>query len=159
MRMQANIAGYQIKIQGIVQGVGFRPHVYRLAHEYELKGWVLNSSAGVLIEAEGNIDNLNQFARRLVDDPPPMAIIRSCQISSIEPRGCQDFTIRQSDNQDEKTVMISPDIATCADCKREVLDPHNRRYGYPFTNCTNCGPRFTIIKDVPYDRAMTTMAP
>jgi hydrogenase maturation protein HypF len=157
--MQANIAGYQIKIQGIVQGVGFRPHVYRLAHEYELKGWVLNSSAGVLIEAEGNIDNLNQFARRLVDDPPPMAIIRSCQISSIEPRGFQDFTIRQSDNQDEKTVMISPDIATCADCKREVLDPHNRRYGYPFTNCTNCGPRFTIIKDVPYDRAMTTMAP
>ncbi|HEX3011715.1 MAG TPA: carbamoyltransferase HypF [Syntrophomonadaceae bacterium] len=157
--MQANIAGYQIKIQGIVQGVGFRPHVYRLAHEYELNGWVLNSSAGVLIEAEGNAENLNQFAHRLVADPPPMAVIRSCQITPIEPLGFNDFTIRKSDNQEEKTVMISPDIAICPDCKREVLNPQDRRFGYPFTNCTNCGPRFTIIKDVPYDRAMTTMAP
>jgi hydrogenase maturation protein HypF len=156
--MQGNIAGYQIKIEGIVQGVGFRPHVYRLAHEYELKGWVLNSSAGVLIEAEGKSEDLQQFARRLVDDPPPMAVIRSCKVAPMEPRGFQDFVIRQSDDQDAKTVMISPDIAICPDCKREVLDPKDRRYGYAFTNCTNCGPRFTIIKDVPYDRAMTTMA-
>jgi hydrogenase maturation protein HypF len=157
--MEEKIIGYQIRIKGIVQGVGFRPHVYRLAREYGLKGWVLNSSAGVQIEVEGNGEKLKQFARRLVDNPPPLAIIRSCEIFEIEPRGFNDFTIRQSDNQEEKTVMISPDIAICSDCQREVMDSGDRRYGYPFTNCTNCGPRFTIIKDVPYDRAMTTMAP
>jgi hydrogenase maturation protein HypF len=113
----------------------------------------------VQIEVEGNSEKLKQFAHRLVDDPPPMAIIRSCEISEVEPKGFSDFAIRKSDSHEEKTVMVSPDIAICSDCQREVLDEHDRRYGYPFTNCTNCGPRFTIIKDVPYDRAMTTMAP
>jgi len=152
-------AGCRIKITGIVQGVGFRPHVYRLAREYGLTGWVLNSSAGVIIEAEGNPASLQEFARKLVDSPPPLALIRSCEMQEIEPRGFREFSIRQSESEDERAVMISPDIAICEDCKREVSDTRDRRYRYPFTNCTNCGPRFTIIKDVPYDRARTTMAP
>lgn len=150
---------YRISIKGIVQGVGFRPHVYRLAREYEIKGWVLNSSAGVFIEAEGEFKKLQEFARRLVDDPPPLALIRNCQIEEIIMQGFEDFQIKASESQEDRLVMISPDIAICADCQAEVLDPNDRRYGYPFTNCTNCGPRFTIIKDVPYDRIKTTMAP
>ncbi|MGE5416411.1 MAG: carbamoyltransferase HypF [Acidobacteriota bacterium] len=149
----------QIRITGIVQGVGFRPHVYRLARQYGLNGWVLNSSAGVIIEAEGLPIDLDGFARELVESPPPLAVIRSCERIDIEPQGFSDFTIRESASEQEREVMISPDIAICPDCKREVREPEDRRYRYPFTNCTNCGPRFTIIKDVPYDRCQTTMAP
>lgn len=152
------MVSYQIRVQGIVQGVGFRPYVYRLAREFSLNGWVLNSSAGVFIEVEGDDGKLQEFARRLVADPPPLAVIRSCEIKEIEPQGFKDFTIRESDDQDEKTVMVSPDIAICTECQQEVANPDDRRYGYPFINCTNCGPRFTIIKDLPYDRAKTTMA-
>lgn len=152
------VDGYRIKITGIVQGVGFRPYVYRLASEHDLKGWVLNASTGIYIEVEGDENNLKEFARRLVEEPPPLALIRSCTIEGIERQGFEQFTIRESAEENAKTTMISPDIAICEDCKREVTDPGDRRYGYPFTNCTNCGPRFTIIKDVPYDRAQTTMA-
>ncbi len=157
--MGKEIAAYKISVKGIVQGVGFRPHVYRLAQEYSIKGWVLNSSAGVFIEAESSLENLQEFARRLVDDPPPLALIKECQVEEIEVQGFKEFSIRASESLDDRLVMISPDIAICDDCKAEVLDKDNRRYGYPFTNCTNCGPRFTIIKDVPYDRVKTTMAP
>ncbi len=150
---------FRIRITGIVQGVGFRPHVYRLACEHGIRGWVLNSSNGVLIEAEGYAESLHDFTRRLVEEPPPLAVIKTCDVKEITPRGFTDFTIRHSQNESEKGVMISPDIAVCQDCKREVTDPKDRRYRYPFTNCTNCGPRFTIIKDVPYDRDKTTMAP
>ncbi|MEA4926059.1 MAG: carbamoyltransferase HypF [Syntrophomonadaceae bacterium] len=150
---------YRISIKGIVQGVGFRPFVYRLAQEYGIRGWVINSAAGVFIEAEGSEGQLEEFARRLVDEPPPLAVIRSCEVEAMEPIGYQDFTIRESQDRDEKVVGVSPDIAICADCRREVSDPRDRRYGYPFINCTNCGPRFTIIKDLPYDRAKTTMKP
>lgn len=150
---------YYIKISGIVQGVGFRPHVYRLATVYNLTGWVLNSSAGVFIEAEGEEKNLQEFARRLVEDAPPLAVIRNCSIEEIKLQGFKSFTIRESESQGNREVMISPDMAICEDCKREVRDPADRRYTYPFINCTNCGPRFTIIKDIPYDRAKTTMAP
>jgi hydrogenase maturation protein HypF len=149
---------YQISIKGIVQGVGFRPFVYRLAREFGLNGWVLNSSAGVFIEVEGDNHKLKEFARTLVDSPPPLAVIRSCEITEIEFQGFNDFTIRESDDQPEKTVMVSPDIAICSECRHELLNPEDRRFGYPFINCTNCGPRFTIIKDLPYDRAKTTMA-
>lgn len=152
------LKSYHIKITGIVQGVGFRPHVYRLALEHSLKGWVLNASTGVYIQAEGNEANLKEFARRLVEEPPPLALIRTCEINEMEPVGFTEFIIRESEEEAAKTTMISPDIAICEDCKREVLDPRDRRFGYPFTNCTNCGPRFTIIKDVPYDRVQTTMA-
>ncbi len=157
--MQAELSSYQIKINGIVQGVGFRPYVYRLAIEHQLKGWVLNSSAGVFIQVEGRDEQLREFARRLVDESPPLAVIRSCAIQEVAPCGFADFIIKESDDREQKIVMISPDVAVCSDCKREVHDREDRRCGYPFTNCTNCGPRFTIIKDVPYDRAMTTMAP
>ncbi|MEN6391989.1 MAG: carbamoyltransferase HypF [Syntrophomonas sp.] len=149
----------RITIKGIVQGVGFRPHVYRLAMELGLKGWVLNSSAGVFIELEGEEETIEEFITRLSNEPPPLALIRSMDTETIPNQGFSEFTIRESESQDQTLVMISPDIAICEDCKREVRDKRDRRYGYPFTNCTNCGPRFTIIKDVPYDRAKTTMAP
>jgi len=157
--MQEEVKGFRIRITGIVQGVGFRPHVYRLACENGITGWVLNSSSGVLIEAEGRSESLRDFARRLVAEPPPLAVIKTCEVEEIDAQGFAGFTIRHSQNESEKAVMISPDIAVCPDCKREVTDPEDRRYRYPFTNCTNCGPRFTIIKDVPYDRDKTTMAP
>lgn len=150
---------FRIVIKGIVQGVGFRPHVYRLALELGLKGWVLNSSAGVFIEIEGEQDILDEFVERLRREPPPLALIRSVEISEIPLKGLNEFAIRESESQDQTLVMIPPDIAICENCKREVRDLKDRRCGYPFTNCTNCGPRFTIIKDVPYDRAKTTMAP
>jgi len=156
--MRPGTIGYQIRIKGIVQGVGFRPHVYRLAQEFKLNGWVLNSSAGVFIEVEGETGQVQEFARRLVESPPPLAWVRSCEITEIELQGFASFQIKESEDQDEMVVMVSPDIAICADCRQEVTDPHDRRYGYPFINCTNCGPRFTIIKDLPYDRAKTTMA-
>ncbi len=150
---------YSIIIKGIVQGVGFRPHVYRLAMEYDLKGWVLNSSSGIFMEIEGEEQKLHHFMHRLQEEPPPLALISSFEAVPIKLQGFSEFTIRLSESQEEKSVMISPDIAICSDCKREVRDQMDRRFGYPFTNCTNCGPRFTIIKDVPYDRAKTTMAP
>ena len=148
---------YRIVIKGIVQGVGFRPHIYRLATKSDLTGWALNSSTGVLIEVEGSEQSLRSFIDLLQQSPPPLAVIRSCTWQPIDPVGYDDFTIKASDDGEEKTVMISPDIAICGNCQNEVKDRHDRRYLYPFTNCTNCGPRFTIIKDVPYDRGQTTM--
>lgn len=156
--MQTKYGSYQIRINGIVQGVGFRPFVYRLASEYDLKGWVLNSSAGVLIRVEGPDEQINTFARRLVEEPPPLALIRSWDINAQDWSGFTDFKIKASDDHEQKVAMISPDIAVCAECRSEVLNREDRRYHYPFINCTNCGPRFTIIKDLPYDRSMTTMA-
>lgn len=153
-----SVKAYSVKINGIVQGVGFRPHVYRLAVEYNLKGWVINSSAGVVLEVEGEEEDLREFIRRLQNEPPPRAVIRSCEIRETPLQGFTGFTIKPSDDNGETTAMISPDIAVCSECKKETGDENDRRYRYPFTNCTNCGPRFTIIKALPYDRAMTTMA-
>jgi hydrogenase maturation protein HypF len=153
-----NAKACKIDIQGIVQGVGFRPYVYRLARQYDIKGWVLNSPSGVVIAAEGNDRSLHAFLQGLQNDPPPLAVIRSCNVQTIEPAGYTDFTIKYSEGREEKSALISPDIAICEDCKRETRDPSDRRFEYPFTNCTNCGPRYTIIKDVPYDRSTTTMA-
>ncbi len=148
----------EMKIFGIVQGVGFRPHVFRLAAELGIRGWILNSSAGVFLEVEAEEEDLREFTRRLLAEPPPLALIRDYQLREIEAQGFSDFQIRESESQEELLVMVSPDIAVCHDCRREVMDPVDRRYAYPFINCTNCGPRFTIIKDLPYDRAKTTMA-
>lgn len=155
--MQLIKSRYRMNINGIVQGVGFRPHVYRLAMLYELKGWVLNSSAGVVIEVEGEEKNIKEFLHRVLEEAPVLAVIRDWQINETEWHGYSEFTIKISDDREDKTVMISPDIAICQDCRDEVGNSKDRRYGYPFTNCTNCGPRFTIIKGLPYDRAMTTM--
>ena len=147
-----------ILIQGIVQGVGFRPFVYGLASRHGLKGWVLNDERGVQIEVEGPEEEVERFLEGL-HRPPPLARIESIRIEDLPPAGYEGFEIRESQKGEGRSTLISPDIATCDDCLRELFDPGDRRYRYPFINCTNCGPRFTIIRDIPYDRENTTMAP
>ncbi len=144
-------------VRGAVQGVGFRPFVYRLATELGLQGWVINSAQGVFIEVEGAQKSLSDFARRLRADKPARAIIQSCESSQLDALGYETFEIRESSDQGGKSALILPDIATCDDCLREIFDPKDRRFRYPFTNCTNCGPRFSIIEALPYDRANTSM--
>ncbi len=146
-----------ISVRGVVQGVGFRPFVYRLAHEHSLTGWVLNHSGGVEIEVEGPAAALATFVRDLEEKTPPLARIEGIEVADVPPAGYTTFEIRHSVAQEGRYQLISPDIATCPDCLRELLAPSDRRYRYPFTNCTNCGPRFTIIADIPYDRPLTTM--
>jgi hydrogenase maturation protein HypF len=144
-------------VRGAVQGVGFRPFVYRLAMELSLKGWVLNSAQGVFLEVEGPGAVLRQFLLRLEAEKPPRSIIQSLESSFLDATGYETFEIRYSDDAGAKTVLILPDIAPCEDCLREMADPTDRRHRYPFINCTNCGPRFSIIEALPYDRAHTSM--
>jgi hydrogenase maturation protein HypF len=149
-----------IVVRGAVQGVGFRPFVYRLAGELSLAGWVLNNGEGVFIEVEGAPDALRSFLLRLEADRPPRASIQSLEYLMLDPAGYDRFEIRESDEGgplDSIRAFILPDTATCPDCLGEIFDPSDRRYQYPFTNCTNCGPRFTIIESLPYDRRNTTM--
>jgi hydrogenase maturation protein HypF len=146
-----------VQVQGIVQGVGFRPFVYGLALRLELAGFVLNDSNGVTIEIEGAGERIERFQQALRKEAPPLARIDSVTSEEIEPRAETTFTIAHSQTGSERRALISPDTATCDDCLRELLDPADRRYGYPFINCTSCGPRFTIVQDVPYDRDNTTM--
>jgi len=146
-----------VHFEGIVQGVGFRPLVYRLAVQWDIKGWVLNSASGLEIWAEGSPESVEGFIRELTLSPPPLARILRQKITLEEPRGFSRFEIRHSDDRGKKEALISPDVAICPDCYREINDPQDRRYGYPFTNCTNCGPRYTIVMDIPYDRENTTM--
>jgi hydrogenase maturation protein HypF len=148
----------RVLLQGAVQGVGFRPFVFRLAQEMNLPGWVLNSSAGVFVEVEGIKPSLDIFLLRLQAEKPPQARIWSLECSFLPPAGYRTFEIRPSPEEGEKTVTILPEIATCPDCLREINDPNDRHFHYPFTNCTNCGPRFTIIRALPYDRVNTAMA-
>lgn len=148
---------YEIIIRGIVQGVGFRPFVYRLATTLGIQGSVRNVMATVVIAAEAPRAVLDDFVRRLSTEAPPLATITEITTRKIAARGEQGFTIDASEAGDTEAVYISPDIALCADCRRELLDPTDRRYRYPLVNCTNCGPRLTIVKDVPYDRERTTM--
>jgi hydrogenase maturation protein HypF len=146
----------RIRVRGIVQGVGFRPTVYRLASERGLGGWVLNDAEGVLIELEGPAERIGDFLSVLRGSPPPLAEITSVECAEAEPRGETAFGIAPSAGG-EKTALVSPDMAICPDCLRELLDPRDRRFRYPFINCTNCGPRYSIIMDIPYDRPKTTM--
>ncbi|MCQ3931381.1 MAG: carbamoyltransferase HypF [Chloroflexi bacterium] len=148
----------RLTIQGIVQGVGFRPFVYGLAQQHSLAGHVGNNGEGVFIEIEGTPENLARFQTALLHQTPPLARLDSVQVESIEPADDHDFVIVASQASDQLTALLPPDIAICEDCLRELLDPSNRRYHYPFINCTNCGPRFTIIQGIPYDRPKTTMA-
>jgi hydrogenase maturation protein HypF len=157
------VSARRIHITGIVQGVGFRPFVYNLATELELIGWVLNSSSGVEIEAAGSVTMLEEFVERLRGDAPPLARIEQVAVTEISPFDIQyptpgSFAIRHSEGKPGEFQPISPDITICDDCLRELFNPDDRRYRYPFINCTNCGPRFTIIQDIPYDRPKTTMA-
>lgn len=145
-------------VQGVVQGVGFRPFVYRLALENHLVGFVGNDSQGVFIEVEGQVDNLNRFAYQLRHNPPPLAHVDSIVIDELPAQHDQQFVIVESKTQTHANTLISPDLCVCEDCLTEMQSTDDRRYRYPFINCTNCGPRFTIIKDVPYDRPFTTMA-
>jgi len=150
--------GLQVHITGIVQGVGFRPFVYNLATRLKLNGWVRNTSAGVDIEVDGEQDVLDAFLKALRDESPPLSRIDELTASFRPANGFNSFDIVHSESIPSAFQPISPDVAICNDCLREMFDPNDRRYRYPFINCTNCGPRFTIIKDIPYDRPKTTMA-
>ena len=131
-------------IRGAVQGVGFRPFIYRLAQEIDLLGWVLNSSQGVIIEVEGSDGQLEQFLSRIQAEKPAHSYVQSFESSFLDPIGFESFEIRASDDKGEKTALVLPDIATCPDCLKEIFDPADRRYLYPFTYCTNCGPRYEL---------------
>ncbi|MGH9285255.1 MAG: acylphosphatase, partial [Acidimicrobiales bacterium] len=149
----------RLRVRGTVQSVGFRPFVFRTAVALGLSGWVENDSEGVLIEAEGSPAALDELARSLAERPPPLALVTSVEANVLGPTGDGGgFIVRESRAVGPPAVAVSVDVATCAGCLAEMDDPADRRYRYPFINCTNCGPRYTIITAVPYDRAATTMA-
>jgi hydrogenase maturation protein HypF len=154
---ESTIQRRRLLVQGIVQGVGFRPFVYGQALRWSLAGFVYNDSQGVTIEVEGTPEALDGFQRALNEQAPPLARIDSVATELVHPRHEDTFVIIHSHKGSERSALISPDTATCEDCLRELFDPADRRYRYPFINCTNCGPRFTIVQDVPYDRDKTTM--
>jgi hydrogenase maturation protein HypF len=158
MSQPDNIQLARISARGIVQGVGFRPFIYQLAHKYALNGWVCNTSEDVKIEVEGDAGKIDSFLYALEKHAPPLSHIENISVSYHQPQHYTGFEIRHSIAQEGKYQLVSPDIATCQPCRKEIFDPDNRRYRYPFTNCTNCGPRFTIIEDIPYDRPRTTMS-
>jgi hydrogenase maturation protein HypF len=155
--MKALITRKRIQIQGVVQGVGFRPFVYRLAQRLDIRGYILNSSEGVVIEAEADEEAVQQFVSALATELPSLAKIDAVEVSGIEPTGEDCFTIHESAAIAGRFALVPPDVGTCPDCQQDFKTPGDRRYRYPFTNCTNCGPRYTIIRDVPYDRRNTTM--
>jgi hydrogenase maturation protein HypF len=148
----------RVRVEGVVQGVGFRPYVYRLARGHGLGGWVLNDERGVELEAEGDADAVRAFLAALPAEAPPLAGVERVDVAELEPRGEATFAIVESAAAGAPAALVAPDTATCADCLRELFDPTDRRYRYAFINCTNCGPRFTIVRGVPYDRPLTTMA-
>lgn len=152
------LARRQIRVRGVVQGVGFRPFVHNLARRLGLAGYVLNSSSGVVAEVEGAPAALDCFVASVRSEAPPLSHIEEILVADMAALGEHDFVIRESQAQEGEFVLVSPDVATCPDCYRDFSDPANRRFGYAFTNCTNCGPRYTIIRDIPYDRPNTTMA-
>jgi hydrogenase maturation protein HypF len=147
----------KLGVKGIVQGVGFRPFVYQLANLYGINGEVANTSSGVSVHVEGMRENIESFCKDLSEKSPPLAHITEISVSPEPVKDFRDFTISKSRGATHKSTLISPDVSICADCLREVLDPADRRYHYPFINCTNCGPRYTIIDDIPYDRPNTSM--
>ncbi len=147
-----------ISVHGVVQGVGFRPFVYGLAMHWRLAGFVRNQAGAVLIEVEGHARSLDGFLTDLTGKAPPLARIENLKWTTSPSKGDHQFRIAASQAERPDQVFVSPDVATCAACLSELLDPDDRRHGYPFLNCTNCGPRLTIIIAAPYDRAHTTMA-
>ncbi|MBM4031702.1 MAG: carbamoyltransferase HypF [Planctomycetes bacterium] len=150
-------ARYRVHVRGTVQGVGFRPYIYRLARSLALAGWVRNDSSGVLIEVEGPRERCERFVERLVPEAPPVADIAEVRHEAIPPVGDAGFVIVKSERLADALAEIPPDMGLCDDCRRELLDPADRRHLYPFINCTNCGPRFTIAESLPYDRPFTSM--
>jgi len=158
-RRMRDLQGARIHITGVVQGVGFRPFVYGLATRLEITGWVRNTSAGVDIEVDGSPEAVTTFIEALQQEAPPLARIDEVHVEERDPDNFSTFEIMHSVAVEDAFQPISPDVSLCEDCLRELSDPNDRRYRYPFINCTNCGPRFTIIEDIPYDRPNTTMAP
>lgn len=156
--MNQPLIGLKLNIRGIVQGVGFRPFIFSLAVRHHLTGWVINNSNGVEIEVDGSSDSLNSFVNDIRHQLPPLASIDTFHIEEQPAQGYTTFEIRRSQENPGEFIPISPDVSICDDCWRELFDPANRRYRYPFINCTNCGPRFTITQNIPYDRPNTTMA-
>ncbi len=154
---ESDIVRLHAALGGAVQGVGFRPFVYRLAVEMGLSGWVCNSGAGLILEVQGAQEQLDRFLNRLDAEKPPAAVVLTCETAYLPPAGLSGFEIRTSDQETGKTTGVLPDVATCPACLAELRDPANRRHGYAFTNCTHCGPRYTIVEDIPYDRPRTTM--
>ena len=148
---------YKIIVEGIVQGVGFRPFIYQLAERFNLAGSVCNDTRGVTIEVEGGEKMLRRFVAAVRLEKPPLAAIQSVDVLSVPTRGDTGFRILQSAFDETRRAQIAPDSFVCDDCLVELFDPADRRCHYPFINCTNCGPRFTIIEGLPYDRALTTM--
>ncbi len=156
--MEHGVVGLKIKVGGIVQGVGFRPFIYTQAMQNHLTGWVRNTSSGVEIEVNGSQAGVNAFLDALQHNPPPLSRIDFLESEPAEQNGYTEFEILASQPKEGDFIPISPDVSICPDCQREMFDATDRRYRYPFINCTNCGPRFTIIQDIPYDRPKTTMA-
>ena len=152
------LQGLRLRVTGIVQGVGFRPFVFGLAARLGLPGWVRNTAAGVEIELDGTVPALEAFAAALRLETPPLARIDRVESLPQAASGFTAFTILDSHDEPGAFLPISPDVGLCEDCRRELFEPKDRRYRYPFINCTNCGPRFTIIRDIPYDRPLTSMA-
>lgn len=148
-----------VRVRGIVQGVGFRPFIHRLARRHELAGSVLNYAGGVDIEIEGAAKSLQAFVDDLQLEKPPISLIEQLTTAELSPTGDAAFRILPSRDGESGPILVSPDVAMCGECERELRDPADRRYRHPFVNCTNCGPRFTIIRDMPYDRPLTSMAP
>ena len=151
-------ARVRVRVEGTVQGVGFRPYVFRLATALALDGFVLNDERGVVIELEGEGAAIERFLARLPAEPPPLAVVEDVATVPLPPAGESGFTILESLYAGRPDALVAPDTAPCQECLAELFDPADRRYRYPFTNCTNCGPRFTIVRGVPYDRPLTTMA-
>lgn len=147
----------RVEIKGIVQGVGFRPYIFGLARRFQLKGEIANTSGGVVIHVEGPRENMHHFLDDMVKNPPPLAHITDILVYQEIFEGFKSFSIVQSRSATSASTLISPDMGVCEDCLRELFDPSDRRFGYPFINCTNCGPRYTIIRDIPYDRPQTSM--
>ena len=148
-----------IEVHGVVQGVGFRPFVFNAALRHNICGWVLNATAGVFVHAEGEPEDIDALVMEINSNAPAASRVDEINMKEAPLEGFSDFEIRYSDEAEaDATTLVSPDLATCDECVAELFDPHNRRYHYPFINCTNCGPRFTIIDSLPYDRAKTSMA-
>ena len=158
MALAKTIRSLSLEVYGIVQGVGFRPFIYRIASDNGLSGWVRNTSGNVEINIEGKEEALNVFFKQLETEAPPISYIEDIRITRQSVVGYEGFKIEISQAQEGRYQLVSPDISTCTACLAEIMNPYDRRYRYPFTNCTNCGPRFTIIKEIPYDRSRTTMA-
>ena len=148
----------EVRVTGVVQGVGFRPHVHRLASSLGLSGFVGNDSIGVILQVEGEAETLDRFIRLLVEDAPPLAVIDALTTADQPTTGVPGFAIVESTHASGPATLVPPDVTVCTDCLGEMRDPKDRRFGHPFITCTNCGPRFTIIRSLPYDRPNTTMA-